>query len=216
MRIHEKPITVLTSGAILLLGVLCQPAHAGNTLYSGTATLADSFGAAELHPAQEDLTVLYSVTLSAGVYTYDYTVNNPAGDVLLKNNDTPTTTPGTPEEVSSFNVGFDATVPGAYVPNSISGGLLFLDQDNGVAGLNWGFNPVEPTFNSGTLSFQSDLPPTWGNANATDANAPSPWASTPGGEQVPVPSNVPEPTTTALLTGFLLLLPFRSTIIKKR
>jgi len=49
------------------------------------------------------------------------------------------------------------------------------------------------------LSFQSDLPPGAGNANAQDANPPSPWSSFPNGQQVPVPLTVPEPGTWALV-----------------
>jgi hypothetical protein len=212
MRIHAKPIMALACGAIILLEILCQPARAQNTLYSGTATLADSFGTSEANPNNEDLTVSYSVALASGVWTYDYTINNPAGDVLLYNNDTPSSTP---EEVSSFSVSFDATVPGAYVANSISGGISLADQDNGPDGLSWVFNAVEPGCSSATLSFESDLPPTWGDANASDGNPPSPWASSPDGQPIPVP-NVPESTATiTLLAGMLLLLPFRAAMLKK-
>jgi hypothetical protein len=123
--------------------------------------------------------------------------------VLLNNNGTPTTTP---EIVDTFEVGFDATLPGAYVMGTQSGGVF--DQNNGASGLTWSFNAVQAGSASPVLSFESDLPPVMGNANAQDANPPSPWSSFPNGQQVPVPGNVPEPGTAALFMTSLLSLPF--------
>jgi hypothetical protein len=107
---------------------------------------------------------------------------------------------------------FDATVPGAYLSGSQTGGSTQLN--NGAAGLYWSFVAVNPGANSPSLSFQSDLPPGMGNANALDENPPSPWRSSPNGQQVPVPTAVPEPPPLALLALTLLLLPFRSAILR--
>jgi len=214
MKIHTKPIVALASGAVLLTGVVCQTAQAqlipswstvadGGTL--SPSVLADAIAQ---NTGPEALTVDFSVSQVLGAYQYTYTVNNPVGDVLLNNNGSPTTTP---EIVDAFSVAFNTTLPGAYVLGSQAGGLF--DQNNGVAGLNWAFAAVSPGSSSPVLSFDSDMPPTLGNANASDSNPPSPWASNPDGQQVPVPSTVPEPTTIALLAGGLLLLPLRS--IKK-
>jgi hypothetical protein len=40
MRIHAKPIMALASGAILLLAVLCQPAHAQGVVDTGVSLSA--------------------------------------------------------------------------------------------------------------------------------------------------------------------------------
>jgi len=91
------------------------------------------------------------------------------------------------------------------------------DENNGADGLFWSFAAVNASSSSPVLSFQSGLPPAQGNANAQDANPPSPWSSVPDGQQVlvPDPAVIPEPETTMLLAGVLLLLPFRSTMRKK-
>jgi hypothetical protein len=210
MKTHAKTIVALSSAAILLSGLPGQTAPATQVM-SGTATLADAFGTAEANPTDEDLTVSYLVTLASGVYTYSYTVNNPSGDVLLNGDGSPTTIP---EVVDAFSVAFDTTVPGAYLASSQAGGGSG-DQNNGVNGLFWSLAAVEPGSDSGPLSFESDLAPTWGNANASDANLPSPWASIPYGQEVPVP-NIPESTATiTLLAGVLLLLPSGSATRKK-
>lgn len=142
--------------------------------FNGTATLdsASSPG--------NDITVTYSVDLTAGIYTYDYTINNPATDSTT---------------VDFFNVGFDASAPGAVL------GGNYLTASSG--GVNWLITPVQPGFSSSLLFFTSDLAPTWGNANAQDHNPPSPWASYPGGNPVPVP-NVPDGGATVMLLGIAL------------
>lgn len=179
---------------------------------SGTSVLADSFGTVT---GPEALTVSWSVVENASdIYTYTYTVNNPVGDVALNNDGTPTIRP---EIVDAFSVAFDTTVSGAYLTGSQTGGQF--GANNGTAGLFWYFTAVNPGNSSGPLSFESDLPPTLGNANALNQNPPSPWSSSPDGQQVPVPGNVtvpaPEPTTTTLLAlTALLLLPFRSNIFR--
>ena len=192
MKIHPKTIIALAAGAILLSGVLDQTAQAVLLNESGTSILADSLGA---NTGPEALPISWSVVENASlIYTYTYTVNNPVGDVVLNNTGTPTSTP---EPVDAFSVGFDTTAGGAYISGSQTGGLF--DENNGTAGLFWLLVSVNPGTSSGPLSFQSDQPPTLGNANAQDANPPSPWSSNPNGQQVPVPITVPEPGTWALV-----------------
>ena len=192
MKIHPKTIIALAVGAILLSGVLGQTAQAVLLNESGTSILADSLG---INTGPEALPISWSVVESANlVYTYTYTVNNPLGDVVLDNTGLPTLTP---EPVDAFSVGFDTTVPGAYIAASQTGGVF--DENNGPVGLFWLLGSVNPGTSSGPLSFLSDLPPTLGNANAQDANPPSPWSSYPDGQQVPVPLTVPEPGTWVLV-----------------
>lgn len=187
---------------MLLSGLLSQTAEA-SLIYSGVSTLAASVHA---NCPSEDLSIYWSVDLTSGVYTYTYNVFNPVGDVVLDNAGHRTSTP---EVVVDYSVAFTTTIPGAVLPASQIGG--FYRQNNGV-GLKWYFSEVAPGDFSGPLSFESYLPPALGNANAMDANPPSPWSSTPPtGQQVLVPG-VPEPTT--LLAGMLLLLPFRSTALQ--
>jgi hypothetical protein len=213
MKRHAKSVLALASGAILLPGLLCQTAQARHMRLneSGTSTLADAFGTAT---GPEALIVSWSVVENAcGIYTYTYTVNNPSGDVILNNNGQPTSTP---EIVDNYSVCFDTMLPGAYLPGSQSGGGY--QQNNGID-LKWYFSAVEPGDNSGSLSFESYLPPMPGNADAEDANPPSPWASIPDGQQVPVPdapATVPEPTTTALLALTALFLPRSRSTLRKR
>ena len=202
-----KPIIIALALAATLAAVVFSPAARAQGLLSesGSATLADVFGTAT---GPEALTVNWSVVESPSfVYTYTYAVQNPAGDVLLNDNDTPTSSP---EVVDAFSVQFNTTVPGAYVADSQSGGAT--EQDNGTAGLFWSFAAVSPGASSPALSFQSDLPPGQGNANALGDNPPAPWTSVPNGQEVPVPSSVPEPATFSLLAGTLLLFPFRAAI----
>jgi len=202
MKTHAKAIVALGSGAILLSGLLCQTAQA-QTILAGTAQLADVFG---VDTGPESLTVSYLVNLTAGVYTYSYSVANPVGDVVLP----PSQGAGSPEIVDAFSVAFNTAVPGAYVPGSQTGGTG--QQNNGANGLFWSFTAVNPGTSSPTLSFESLLAPILGNANASDTVPPSPWSSVPSGQEVPVPQAIPEPTTTALLALTLLLVPFRSTL----
>jgi len=202
MKRNSKPLVALASGALFACGVLVQPAHA-TIISSGTASLADAFG---VDTGPEAVTITYAVDLTGGIYTYTYKVNNPTGDVLLTSTGGTTTTP---EVVDAYAISFDTLIPGAYISGSQSGGAS--QQNNGVAGLFWGFSAVSPGNSSATLSFESDDPPTLGNANAQDSNPPSPWNSTPHGQQVPVPqtATVPDGTATAgLLGGILTLLPF--------
>jgi hypothetical protein len=202
MNVHRKPIAPWAAGVLLLCGACCQPVSAQSLIESGSSYLSDVLGSGPTSP--ETLQVSWSVTENmSDVYTYSYTIFNPAGDVVLNSMGGPTMTP---EIVDSFNVGFDTTQPGAYVPNSITGGAF--DQNNGADGLSWAFPAVNPGTSSPTLSFESLLPPSLGTANASDRNPPSPWSSVPNGQLVPVP--VPEPSAAWLfaLSGFLLV-PFR-------
>lgn len=195
MKIQPNPIIALSSVSILLSGLLCQTAQA-QTILNSTAILAVNAGL-----AADELTVAYTVTDNSGVYTYDYTVNNPSSD------------PGT---VALFEVGFDAT-SASVVAGSITGGSSG-EMITG-SGVDW-VTVITPGNNSGTLSFKSDEAPVFANANANGSpNPPAPWASTnPKGNQVPVPDPstvVPEPATTALLALSVLLLPFRSYLLKR-
>ena len=213
MKIHAKPIVALVSGAIGLPGLLCQTVKLNPCLLneSGTSILADAFHTAT---GPEALIISWSVVENASdVYTYSYTVNNPAGDVLLPGS----YAPGTPEIVDSFSLDFNAALPNAVVSGPIGGNSAF---NFGAFGLYWVLYPdvVKAGTSSGQLSFQSELPPSPGNASASDDSPPSPWAS-PNGSPVPVPGtgnfSVPEPATTTLLAlTALLLLPFGSTIRK--
>ena len=135
-----------------------------------------------------------STTLNLGVYTYEYQVVNPETD---------TTT------VDFFNVSFDASAGNVLT----TGGGSFSQEVDGL-GVDWLIPPVAagsstPALNSaGVLYFTSPLPPALGNANASDSNPPSPWASTgPDGQQLPIP--VPEPGTVTLVgIGLVSLLAF--------
>jgi hypothetical protein len=206
----KETIVVLASGAILLSGLLLGQTAQAALVESGTAQLADVL---EVDTGPESLTVSYSVFLTAGVYTYSYSVANPTGDVILP----PAPGAGGPEVVDAFAVAFNTTIgsgtTAAYIPGTQTGGTAM--QNNGTSGLFWSFTVVNPGSSSPTLSFQSYLPPVLGNANASDENPPSPWSSSPFGQQVPIPEtpvSTPEPPTTALLALTFLLLPFRSNL----
>jgi hypothetical protein len=198
MKNNAKSIIALP-GAVALAGLLCQTAPAQLVIDPlTTVVLADAFGTAT---GPEAVTITTEVTETAGVYTYSYIVNNPSGDVLLNANGSPTSTP---ESVDAFSVSFNTTAPGAFVPGSQTGGVY--DSNNLVGGLFWAFDAINAGNSGPTLSFVSDEPPTLGNANAQDANPPSPWSSAPNGQQVPVPSDVPEPATMTLLALTALVL----------
>ena len=191
---------------ILLCGALCQSVYAqGNLVELGTSTLADSFGTSS---GPEALVVSWAVLVNpvSDVYTYYYNLSNPANDVLLNQNGTPTSTP---ETINSFQVAFNATAPGALIGNPVGGTLASSDG----TGISWYFSPTVASGNSVLLAFQSDLGPGLGNAAANGANPPGPWSSTPSGQPVPVPRPAPEPATLALLgLAGLLFLPYRSSL----
>jgi hypothetical protein len=180
-------------GCVFLSGLLSPALQAGQVLNS-SATLAISSGA----PA-DALKVAYTVTDNSGLYTYDYTISNPATD------------PGT---AASFGVGFDAT-SATVVPGSVSSGGSMISG----SGLDW-VAVVAPGHSSATLSFESPDAPTMVNADA-NGTSPGPWASAnPGSSQVPAPGNgaqpgiVPEPSAMALLALGVMLVPFRSRLAK--
>jgi len=205
-----KPFVAFTAGAALLFGGLCSAVQAQSTMIeSGSSILAPQLapvGGYSLNP-QEYVNVSWFVAENtvSDIYTYVYTVNNPAGDVELNPNGTLTTTP---ETFSVFTLGFDTTVPGAVVTATTPVGGFF--QNNGTSGLLWGFPSVAPG-TSALIAFNSALPPVMGNASASGAFPPSPWASTPNGQLVPVPGihAVPEPATMTVFGLTLLLLPLR-------
>jgi hypothetical protein len=209
MTFFRKPFAaMMAAAAVLFLGFAGSSAQAQSVITNGSSFLSDVLGSGPTSP--ETLTINWSVTFSAGIYTYSYTINNPSGDVVLNPMGGPTMTP---EIVDAFSVGFDTTAPGAYVSGSISGGAF--DQNNGPDGLSWAFTGVNPGTSSPTLSFESDLPPAMGTANASDRNPPSPWSSVPNGQLVPIPAPVPEPSTWALLVlGSFAFAPFRSTLLR--
>jgi hypothetical protein len=213
MRTFKKTSIVLASWGIALAGLQNQSAQAlglltpGGPADTGTSVLADALGA---NTGPEAITISWSVSESlADVYTYTYVVNNPVGDVVLNNDGSPSTTP---EIVDAFSVGFNTTLPGAFVMGSQTGGVY--DANNGTGGLFWAFTPVNAGTSSGPLSFQSDNAPTLGNANAQDRNPPSPWASNPDGQQVPIPNAVPEPSTMVLFALASFLMPMRSRLFR--
>jgi hypothetical protein len=209
MKMHKKPLIALVSGPILLAGLLCQTAHAATVMVeTNTAVLADILGA---NTGPEALTVGYSVTKDtiSDIYTYTYTVNNPAGDVILGGADA-----GQPEILDLFSVDFNASVLGAVLGTPTGG---TFGENNGIFGISWFLlTPnVAAGANSGPLSFESLDAPIMGDASASDANPPSPWDSSPDGNPVPVPF-VPDSTSTMpLLAGMMLLLPFGSVLKKK-
>src|SRR5271168_36514 len=98
--LNQNVKLALASGAALLLGALCPTVHAQSTVVeSGTSLLAPQLapvGGYALNP-QEYITVSWFVveTTPSDVYTYAYTVNNPAGDVELNPDGTLTATPET-------------------------------------------------------------------------------------------------------------------------
>jgi hypothetical protein len=196
MKMQSKPIIAFASGAILLLGTLCQTAQAQSTI----ATLADS------NDGAANLTVDSTVTFDGSVYTYDYTINNPSGGS---------------SEVTGFDVSFNANPANAAF--NLTGGD-FGGTPSGYSGVNWTFgflvNPISQG-SSALVSFQSDYAPVGGAANATgtdNAADGASWATAPNGDFVyvpAVPTNVPEPVTTSLLALSSLLLVFRPNILKK-
>lgn len=195
---QPKPTVALIVGAVLIFGALSQTAQAQSVIDTNYVVLADAAGSAASPTA---LPVSTWVTQLGNVYTYNYIVYNPAGD--------------TGKLVTTFSVGFESDIPG--VVSSISGdgvnnagnlGVLWQPLINSASG-----NFLSAGAQSAVLSFQSDEPPTIGAANSNGSSPPGPWKSINGGEDVFVP--VPEPEIMSMLAGALLLLPFRSSVLKK-
>jgi hypothetical protein len=212
---NGKPTAALPLLGILTSGLLCQTVHAQTTIESGSSVLQPSVLPNPGPSPQEYLTISWSVVLSGSIYTYNYTVNNPYGDVIENDDGTLT---GTSEVVDSFSVVFDTTVPGAVVGGPSGGNFSFPE---GASGVFWNIASVVAGSSSGTLSFQSDYAPTMGDASADDSDPPAPWSSaSPYGQEVPVPNTalaVPEPETmTMFFLGGLLLLPVRSMLHRKQ
>jgi hypothetical protein len=214
MKTATKLVILVASGAVLLCGALCGTVHAQSTLIeSGSSILSPSLaptGGYASNP-QEYLNVGWMVVESgSGVYTYSYTVQNPAGDVILNSTGGLTSTP---EIADSFSIDLNTAIPNAYLPGTQTGGAF---QEVNTIGLAWFFYPSISAGSTGpTVSFQSDLPPIMGNGSADGGVPPGPWSTVSlSGQEVPIPNapiGVAEPTTTALfaLTA-LLLLPFRA------
>jgi hypothetical protein len=192
----KKMKLILACGAILASGGIWQTAHASIVLGTTyTSILADAEGSTSVPQA---LTVNWEVTKSGAIYTYSYKLNDPVGE---KN-----ATTGKEEFVDNFAVSFDTTVAGAVIAGSQTGGVFYPSS---AGDLTWDITGIGPG-SSATMTFQSYLPPTYGDADANDANLPSPWASAPYGQQVAVP--VPEPTT--MIAGAMLLLPFGASTLR--
>ncbi len=207
MKMHLKPLVALGCGAILLTVMPCQTATA-QIFLSGTTYLIDVFGDAPASPngMNEDLPVVYSVTESGNIFTYNYTVYNPAGDVLQISSGVPTTDPATPEIVNNLTVGFNESPSSVLSITPIAG---YSSIPLPGSGITWSFSAVTPGNNTADMSFTSPLAPTMGPASAQNGDGPSPWSGS-----LPVP--VPEPATTSLLAlAGLLLLQFRSILTRK-
>jgi hypothetical protein len=188
----KKP-TIAWSWSMLVMTVgLTQIANAGLLNESGISALAYSNGTGT-SPASEELTVNWSVIETApGIYDYSYTVNNPMDDVIIAS--------GLPEEVDAFSVTFNT----ATLIGSPAGGV-FPSPFVAPTGVEWLLGAIPAGSSSGPYTFVADAPPKWGDAAASDQQAPSPWNSIPNGQPVPVPSP-DSASTVALLGGALALL----------
>jgi hypothetical protein len=200
MKNNAKPIVALLSGAILLLGGLCQTTQAQG-IVAGTMTDMLILGSTAIGVTDSpttDINVDSWVTQTGSLYTYNYIIHDPTSDT-----------------VGQFSVSQN---PGVTVTMTPTTGIF--ENANGSTIL-WFWTTAPPVPANGgvspTLSFTSTEAPVLGDANATDSgSAPSPWATVSTlGQELYVPQAVPEPTTTALLAGCLLFLSFRSTIFKK-
>jgi hypothetical protein len=193
MKRYIKPSIALVSGPVLLAGLLCQTAQAQQTSgqsasslsvggsISGVTIMADEAGAN--YGSSEILTVDWSVgEPSSGSYVYTYTVYDPAGDVILP----PNAQAGSPENVDLFDLDFNPTLVGAVTGSSSANGPGY---DIGSTAFEYGIY-IDAGQNSGPLVLDSDLPPTSGDASASDATPPSPWSSSPNGGYFPVPGPV--------------------------
>jgi hypothetical protein len=189
-------MAALGSGAILLSGLLGQTAQAQSSLL-GTPETSPLLTANSGSPGA-DLQINYSVTETSGLYTYAYTVVNPGSD--------------TTGNVDYFSVDFNANP--ATISLGPSGGS-YASYSTG-SDVYWYFPGLTAGQSTAALSltFTSPDAPVFGNADATGNNPPGPWASASSIQQVPVPGPVPEPTTDALFSLTLLLLPFRRSIFK--
>ena len=212
MKTCVKPIVALAAGAILLTGALCQMVRAQNIVVESDLTpsiLAPTPappGGYAVNP-QEYLSVAWEVTenLSDSVYTYYYDVSNPSGDVLYNSDGSLGTTL---EDVAYFSVDFPTT--GNYVPGTIHGGGAVQFTANTIE---WLVNiPAGGT--SGVLQFDSDIPPTLGNATSSDSGCPCSVDFGQSRWHTRSRSSPRAAMTTLLALTALLLLPFRSNIFR--
>ena len=186
----RKKLLIRTGAAAALSLALtcsfCRPVEA-TIITTGTGILPSTTGGG----AGSTLAADYTVDLTAGIYTYTYTLKNPGTD---------TTRP------DQFSVTFDAFLGSSVL--TTSGGLA--SGVNPGSSVTWFFLPVAPG-GSVTLSFTSLRGWKLGAAGANDSNPPAPWSTQhAGGVQVAVP--VPEPTT--MLAGALLLVPFGASTLR--
>jgi hypothetical protein len=206
MNTGATPFQV-AAGIVAVWGVTLGTSYGQGLLNeSGSSLLAPSIAPTGGHASnpQEYLSVGWSVVENASdIYTYSYTLQNPAGDVILNSSGGLT---ATPEIYNGFSVNFDTTLTGAYLPGTQTGGVF---QQANTVGLSWFFNPSVSAGSTGpTVTFQSDLAPTLTSASA---NGPVPWSSLlPSGQEVPAPGlslSVPEPSTFGLMamTGLVAL-----------
>ena len=197
-----KYIAIL-AGA-LFAGAVAIPQTQAALIESGTAVLGDVIGTPT--PTPEDLTVDYSVNLTGSTYTYSYTINNPAGDMILGGQNA-----GNPEIAESFQLNFNTALE--YIPGSATstapGWTAAADLDINGNGLTWVQLLITNGF-SQTVTFQPPYGPVLGAANASDASPPAPWSSlSPNGQLVPIPQPLGVPDggmTVALLGGSLMAL----------
>ncbi len=166
------------AAAMGVMPVLAVPVNPFTAANLGNVEFGQSLLDSSSVPA-DTITIFWGVNLSGGIYQYSYEVyDSNGGDV-----------------VDSLAVGFN-TSGGVVI-----GGNYQILAANGVT---WNlFGPVQIGGVSGILDFTTLLPPALGNANALNQNPPSPWASTPGGQQVPIP-HIPDGGATVMLLGAAL------------
>jgi hypothetical protein len=181
MKTPTYPTIALAAGAIIVSSFFSQSATAQSIVIGtpGSSTLA-----ANNSVAADALTVSWDVTKSGSTYTYSYDVSNPAGSG---------------SSVSYFSVDFDAILNSTF--SSLSGGNGTSPNGyNSALDVYWTFaSALTAGHTSGmTLTFTSPDAPVLGGGDAIGTGAATSW-STSSGNQLPVPSQVPEPATTSLL-----------------
>jgi len=148
----------------------------------GTNTYSGIFNGS-YNPAYQ-LTIAYEVTLSSGVYTYDYSL---------------TTTPA--EDLTSFTIGGNNNPINTNTLGNMIFGLaspIASGYNSDSVGWLWGFNSG---VTADSVGFTSDLPPGLVSYTANDDDIE--WSSP---DLIPAP--VPEPSSLALLAGAALIFCF--------
>ncbi len=201
---NEMRPAALVFGTIAMSTIMSQSLPAAPLNETGSSILAPVIaptGGYASNP-QEYLTVSWSVVENlSDVYTYTYTVHNPAGDVLMNDNGSLTTTP---EVFDAFSVGFNTTAPGAYLTGTQTGSP---SEEVNPTDLTWFFDPSIPAgSNSPAVTFQSDLPPVPGASDASDGSPPSPWSVSALASTIPVPGKVSDVMSTGVLGVTVLML----------